>query len=381
MSVFKRWKGIRITSAHPKYKQAKWCCEFFLDGRTYKKSIPDAQNKKDADDFERDFRRSIRGGNETVFLDETNFSDFVDTIYLPYAQNNNPSYKTKVIESNNLKSFFGNYRLKAITPNLIEEFKTKRLNERVRCQKCKFGKKHDCDSREISPSTVNRELSTLSKILSLAVQNKKITDNPKRFVPQLQEPDARERFLTSEEKERLFKVLQDNVQLLAIVTIAILTGWRRGQILGLRKSSLDELSRSATIGKSKRAKARKVPVSSIVWRILTNLANNTDDFLFVNKKTGQQLLDCGRAWDTACSDAEIEGLHFHDLRRTFAIEMLNLNAGEFTIQTALGHSNIQTTKIYAQVQNEGLRESLERLANDGNFHHSAIIQPSTDFDN
>jgi site-specific recombinase XerD len=55
--------------------------------------------------------------------------------------------------------------------------------------------------------------------------------------------------------------------------------------------------------------------------------------------------------------------------------MLNLNVGEFTIQNALGHSNIETTKVYAQVQNEGLQDSLEKLAK-GGIDHSAIIRPS-----
>ncbi len=369
---------MRIKSSHPKYKAAKWCCEFFLDGKTYKKSISDAQNKKEAEDFERDYRKSIKGGTETVFADTTNFKDFVAQIYLPYAKNNNVNYKNKVFETNRLVGFFGDYRLKAVTPELIEKFKTARSSESVRCQKCRNGKKHVCDLSKVSASTVNKELTTLSKILSLAVQNKKIADNPKRFVPNLAEAEPRERFLTPAEKEKLFAVLQDNEQLLAIVMIAILTGWRRGQILGLRKISLDDSRQSATIGKSKRSPSRKVPVSSIVWKILEKLANEAEDFLFINKRTGQPLLDPGAAWQSACAEAGIEGLRFHDLRRTFAIEMLNLNVGEFTIQTALGHSDIKTTKIYAQVQNEYLRESLERLASSGKIRHSAIFPPSKD---
>lgn len=105
MAVFKRYKGLRVGSSHAKYKKAKWCCEFFLDGKTYKMSIPDAQNLRQAEDFERDWRRAIRGGNDTVFIDETNFRDFVDNVYLSYAENNNPSYKTKVFETNTLKLF------------------------------------------------------------------------------------------------------------------------------------------------------------------------------------------------------------------------------------------------------------------------------------
>ena len=61
--------------------------------------------------------------------------------------------------------------------------------------------------------------------------------------------------------------------------------------------------------------------------------------------------------------------------------MMNLNVSEFEIQKALGHSKIETTQIYAQVQNYVLRESLDRLANDEKNFHSAIIQPSSNFTN
>jgi hypothetical protein len=91
----------------------------------------------------------------------------------------------------------------------------------------------------------------------------------------------------------------------------------------------------------------------------------------------QQLLDFGRSWDRICSDAGITGLYFH----VFAVEMLDGGAENFMIQTALGHSQINTPKIFAQVQNEGLRASLERLAEGENFYHFAIIQPTDNFEN
>jgi integrase len=278
MAVYKRYKGEKITSSHPKYKESKWCCEFYADGKTFKKSIPLAKSLKDAENFEREFRQSVLGGNFEHFLDKTNFADFVNEIYLPSAKNNNASYETKIFETDTLKRFFGDYRLKAITPELIETFKSKRVNERIRCQKCKFGKKHECNQPKLSPSTVNRELTTLSKILEVARVSRRISENPMRFVKKFSEPDARERFLLQDEKERLFKELQSNNQLLAIVLIAVLTGWRRGQILSLQKSSLNITNQSVRLIKSKGAKARFVPVSTIVWSILNNLAENTDDF-------------------------------------------------------------------------------------------------------
>ena len=61
--------------------------------------------------------------------------------------------------------------------------------------------------------------------------------------------------------------------------------------------------------------------------------------------------------------------------------MLNLKAGEFLIQSALGHSNIETTKIYAQVQDTALRESLDILASSEKIYNSTIILPSSEYSN
>jgi integrase len=199
-----------------------------------------------------------------------------------------------------------------------------------------------------------------------------------RFVPKLEEPDARERFLTPDERSRLLEALQDYSQLRDIVLLGIFTGWRKGQILGLRKSAMDSTNQSVTIIKSKGTRARKVPVSSVVWEILTKLSNDTEDFLFINHLTGQPLLNFDKTWRTALTKAKIEGLHFHDLRRTFAVEMLNIKADSLEIQSALGHSDIRTTKIYAQVQNQPLRDSLDRMTDGFKIHDFAIVQPSAE---
>ena len=249
----------------------------------------------------------------------------------------------------------------------------------MRCQKCLNGKhKPDdiCDPPLVAGSTVNRELSTLKHLFTVAIANGKIKVNPMKSVSLLPKPEPRERYLSPEEK-RLLDVLSANKQLLAIVLIGLTTGWRKGQILSLRKQSLDYQNKVVKIIKSKRTPVRKVAVSDFTWRIFENLAEESEsEWLFYNPKTGKKLGDFKRAWWTALRKADIADFRFHDVRHTFATELFDLGAREFTVQAALGHSQIKTTRGYTHIKDETLRNQLNELGDNQDFNHYPIFTPS-----
>ncbi|MFN7930902.1 MAG: tyrosine-type recombinase/integrase [Blastocatellia bacterium] len=68
------------------------------------------------------------------------------------------------------------------------------------------------------------------------------------------------------------------------------------------------------------------------------------------------------------SEAEIEGLHFHDLRATFVTRMLKNGFDAFTVAAAARHGNIKTTAIYARTSSQhfthGGRESGQFFSQD-----------------
>lgn len=144
--------------------------------------------------------------------------------------------------------------------------------------------------------------------------------------------------------------------------LALTTGWRKEQILSVKKSDLDYTNRAVSIIKSKKTPPRKVPVSSFAWQIFARLAEAAkSDYLFYNEKTGERLGDFKKAWGTALKSAGIADFRFHDWRHTFATDLFELGAESFTIQTALGHSEIKTTEIYTHVKDNVLRKQLEQL--------------------
>ncbi len=368
MPVYRRYKGRKVTRADKNYDKATWVANVMIDGVRHHKSIKSAKTKAEAEEQEDLIVAKIRHGEFDLLKDKTKFADFVDEIYLPYCRLNNANYKQKIYETNSLKRFFKNILLKAVSPSLCENYKKWRLEQKKRCQKC-ISDTHTEDETcltTVSNSTVNRDLTSLKKLLNIAVANRKIKDNPMRFVKMLPEPPSRVRFLSDVEKRKLLAAAAHDKRLTAIILIGLLTGWRKGQTLEVRKTDLDFINKAVTIKQSKQSPPRKVPVSLMAWAIFINLAENAKDYLFVNRD-GNRLGDFKDSWWEALSEAGIKNFHFHDLRHTFATDMISGGARDFTVQAALGHANMKTTSIYAHIKNEYLRAALE-MVSDKNKH-------------
>jgi integrase len=139
---------------------------------------------------------------------------------------------------------FGSFRLREITPLMIEKFKQKRLEGKT------FYK------RKRNPATVNRDLCVLSKIFSLAFDAELIDSNPGRRVRKFRTDTRRTRYLTFDEEARLFEKLEGQERVQRIVAMAITTGMRQGEIFNLTWFDVDlsrnlfhvRVSRTAEIG-------------------------------------------------------------------------------------------------------------------------------------
>ena len=59
--------------------------------------------------------------------------------------------------------------------------------------------------------------------------------------------------------------------------------------------------------------------------------------------------------------AEIDDLHFHDLRRTFATRLMGNGVGIYTISQLLGHASVEMTQRYINWEPEDESEAVESL--------------------
>ena len=76
---------------------------------------------------------------------------------------------------------------------------------------------------------------------------------------------------------------------------------------------------------------------------------------------GQSVSSVKTAWRTACEEAPIMDLHFHDLRREFACRLLESRAELHDVRDFLGHANITTTSRYLRSTTLRLERALTLL--------------------
>jgi len=225
---------------------------------------------------------------------------------------------------------------------MIEKFKRERL-----ATPTKHDKEHR--PRPRTPASVNRDLACLSKILSMAFDNELIDSNPMRRVRLLKESPSRERFITADEEKKLFKQLtgrRDHIR--SVVTIALNTGMRRGEILGLQWEHVNFLARTIFIAKSKTGRTRTIPMNDIVFKELTALKQDAGpkEFVFSNSRTGVNIDSIKTGWRNACEDAGLVNLRFHDTRHTFATRLRANGVHEWDIRDLLGHASVRMTSVY-----------------------------------
>jgi len=345
MSVYKR----PITSKNRKITEY-WYVEVPKPGGgKFKRSIGKVGlvTKSVARQVENEIKKKIKLGQfDMIQADIPTLNEIKDE-YLTYVRDvkKKRSWKRDEELLRPLSKLFGNKRLSDISTKDLEDFKLMRLNE-------------------VSPATVNRSLSVLRHLFNLAKRWKKFYgDNPVSIVGMLEELNQVERILSAEEQSRL---LDSSIGYLRpIITTALNTGMRRGEILTLKWSDVDLDMNMITINQTntKSKKSRKVYINSVLKRLFLELRLKSagNEYVFLNDK-GNRLKEIKNGYNSACRRAGIDGLRFHDLRHTAATRMIESGANIVAVSKILGHSDIKTTMRYTHPDNS-LKDALENLVN------------------
>lgn len=212
-----------------------------------------------------------------------------------------------------------------------------------------------------SDAAVNREMSCLHHLLSEAVAwglaGRSPFDGGKAV--KLKENNKRLRFLTDAEIKTLLDACPPHLK--PIVSCAILTGMRRGEILGLK---WDQVRNGFIyLSKTKTNEARQIPVSDALETVFKDIRGREglrSDFVFTFR--GEAIRDnFKKAFNAAVKRAGLVDFHFHDLRHTFASQVL-LNGGTLKdVQELLGHKTMTMTLRYSHLTQEHKRQAVNLL--------------------
>jgi len=284
---------------------------------------------------------------------------------------------------NQLVECFGDKPLAKFSKYDLDRYKIWRLEQGDR-----RGEKGKLESKErdtVKLSTVNRGLAILKHLLIEAhdagLIAKNVTKGSKAIDADAE--TARTRTLTDAEEQRLLAscvgtrtveykrkgknvkatVEADNPYLKAVILLGLDSGLRRGEILTLDWKDIDlDAGKIKILGThTKTQRTRPVPLTDRTKAELLSLAS------FEASGKVFPFNDFKRSWSTAVKVAKIDGLHFHDLRRTF---VTRLQSGGVSIGIAAelaGHSRLETTqKHYTSTDNAAVVQDATAKINAAN---------------
>jgi integrase len=318
------------------YQRGKnWYIDFTFKGKRIRESI--GPSRKGADKVIAKRKAEIA---ENKFLDvrkeptPIKFHDFAKE-YLQWARANKKA-STCLRDVSIMRLFdreFEGKNIQDITAWQVEKYKTKRREN-------------------FKPASVNRELALLKHIFSKALEWKRIKENPVKSVKRLKGETKRVRYLMPDEIQKLLSNCDGLVRglLKPLVTVALHTGARKGELQNLQWPQVDFDLGIISLLDTKNGERRDIPMNETVKSTLGGLERK-GEFVFCNRN-GKRIDDAQIqiAFQEAIRRSGIEDFHFHDLRHTFASNLVMQEGVELNdVRELLGHKNMSMTLRYAHL--------------------------------
>ena len=217
-----------------------------------------------------------------------------------------------------------------------------------------------------SPATVNRYHASLSKLFTCTMRWGWAASNPMRLIEKAREPDGRERYLSEDELSALLAAtaVSRDPYLDIFVKLALTTGGRYSEIMGLSWSDVSLERESVTFRKTKNKESRTValvePARSAVATLHESRRTDTD-LLFPWSKPDKPK-DIRRGWSNAIAAAGIENFTPHDLRHTCASYLAMNGASPSELAAVLGHKTLAMVKRYSHVSEVHTSDLVRKMA-------------------
>jgi integrase len=176
---------------------------------------------------------------------------------------------------------------------------------------------------------------------------------------------SRDRFLSGDELRRFFEALaqEPNGTARDYFLASLFTGARRTNVLEMKWADIDFDAATWRIGRTKNGTPQTVALVEPVMEILRDRRERIDSlFVFPGAGRTGHLVEPKKAWMRICKAAGIEGVRIHDLRRTMGSWQAMTGASLPVIGKSLNHKNASTTQIYARLDLDPVRSSMEKAA-------------------
>lgn len=277
-------------------------------------------------------------------------SEFITDVYLPHVRLHRRNFQSTISFLNiHIVPKFGSKHLDAITTEMLSEA-------------------HQAMRTKGYALAMANKLPVLFKIMYNLGKRKKVqgtASNPADGVALFVANNAKERFLTADETQRLQAALEqsDNTQLRYIVPLMLMFGCRKRELLDSKWIDFDLERRNWHIPMSKNGKARNIPISAKALELLQKLPRwEGCPYVVPNPETKKPFGNLYCSWNTARIRAGLPEVRMHDLRHSFASNLVNSGQSIYVVSKLLGHSQVKTTARYSHLSDATLMSAVDAAA-------------------
>ena len=210
--------------------------------------------------------------------------------------------------------------------------------------------------------TANRVLALTSSIFGWGISAGLWELNPAIGIKRNKEK-SRDRFIQGDELPRFFEAVakEENEAIRDYVLISLLTGARRANVLAMRWQDINFERAEWRIEETKNGTPQTVALSPEAVEILLNRKPSDNEvFVFPGSGKAGHLMEPKKGWKRILERAGIDNLRIHDLRRTLGSWQAKTGASLAIIGKSLNHKNQNTTAIYARLDLDPVRDSVNK---------------------
>jgi site-specific recombinase XerD len=247
--------------------------------------------------------------------------------------------------------------------------------------------------RGLKASTVARHINSLRSFWNYLRESQytetdpffrlSLPKRPEEVPPHLSAEEAEALLSAAQRQSCIFNAFRD----VAVLSVLLYTGMRRGELLNLRLCDVDLTGRTLRVVAGKGRKSRVLPLVPEACGALSDWlelrpTHCRHDRVFTCKwgapLSKRGLASClRRALDAA--GVGRPGITLHSLRHTFACLLLKGGCDLYSLQRMLGHSRLDTTAGYLHATVEDLRQAVSAhpLCNGGGEARSLTQSEAT----
>jgi integrase len=328
----------------------------WLDGVRYYRALHTG-NKRTAEKLDQAFKEELQ--LKVYQQPQLNLEMTFDEVFSRFlAEADVKAFHTE--RSKYFLGFFGDLKVGRITRNDAIRYRKLRHAE--------FASRQKKPGRKLTETTVNRDLEVVRRVLFWAADEGIVQHNPLARMPMVRERRRRRPVMSVADEVRFLAEAAPHLAL--IVTIALFTGMRRGEVLGQLWEHIDFDRRLLSVTKSKTAEGehREIPISSQLMAALYPIRKSEG---FVVTYDGEPMRRIKTAWAATIRRAGISYLRFHDLRHTFNSRLVEVGVIADVRKELMGHSHGgDVHSLYTHVELPTLRTAITRLES----WHTAQVQ-------